>query len=158
MNVHDTHLAELCRRAGFILEDERTAVALAIAASNGIPGYEHACWPGPTAHYVGLWGVDLIEHPDVADVDWHNITEAARAAYALTVDHDGFTWCPTYRNGAYVGHLERARTAASLSPSRPTHTAPVSLPANRRIVAGAAHQYRAVLDYAANRNRQGARR
>lgn len=118
------HIADLCRRVGFGRPALYTAIATALATSGGNQAYEHAIYPGPVALYKGLWGVDLCEHGEYVGENLADPQRATEAAYDLTQEHGGFGWCPAYRSGAYVHHLDRAMTASSMIPKpAPQHTA-----------------------------------
>lgn len=114
--LSDSEIAQICRDAGFGRPDLITAIACARVASGGVPAYEHVVWPGPVAHYRGLWGVDTIEWPRLAGRPLEDPHVAARAAYELTEEH-GFDWCPTFRAGHHVHHESAAALGATMLPT-----------------------------------------
>ena len=121
------HIADLCRKVGFGRPDLYIATATAVASSGGNPAYEHAIYPGPVALYKGLWGVDLCQHELYVGEDLADPLRAAEAAYDLTVEHSGFSWCPAYRSGAYHFYVDRAREASSMVPGAVRDTTPIAL-------------------------------
>lgn len=122
--LSDAALGQVCRHAGFVGDDLHTAVACAIGASGGFPGYEHEIGLGPTARYKGLFGVDTVEWPQMADRALENPYEAAHVAYELTGEH-GWAWCPVFRAGHHVHHLRRAAVAAGDIPYREHEQQPI---------------------------------
>lgn len=127
----DAHIAQVCRDAGFVGDELHTAIATAFASSGGIPGYDFALWPGPTAHYRGLWGVDTVERPDIADRDLHNPYVAAHAAHELVEATGGWAWCPAYRAGIHPNHYRDAAVVADMLPAPGAHLEPVLTDAHR---------------------------
>lgn len=122
--LSDAALGQVCRRAGFSGDDLHTAIACAVGASGGFPGYEQTIWPGPSAAYKGLFGVDTVEWPDCAGRDLTNPYEAAHVAYELTQAH-GWSWCPVWRAGHHRGHLARGVAAAVDVPYREQERFPI---------------------------------
>lgn len=122
IRLTDPQLADLARRNGLGGPDLITAVACAIASSDGDPAYHHAVLPGPVADYRGLWGVDVVQFPDLADRDLFHPETAAIAMASMRAETKGFWWCPAYRSGRASHYLERATPAASMLPGkgRPT--------------------------------------
>lgn len=133
--LSDSELAAVCRDAGFGRPHLHTAIAAALATSNGLASYNHPIFPGPVADYRGLWGVDLCEHPDLIGVDLANPYRAAEAAHDLTAEHSGFGWCPAYRSGAFYPFLDRAGTATTMVAQPPPAPSPIHLYAHRRTLA-----------------------
>lgn len=115
----DEVVADVCRRAGFAGPDLHTAIATAFAASGGRPDFDHVVWPGPVAHYRGLWGVDVAGWPGHAAEGLGAPETAARVAYELTKRADGWEWCPAYRAGTHVEHLDRAAAVVGVLPYMP---------------------------------------
>ena len=111
-------LADVCRKAGFAHDQLVCAIATALAATNGIPGYEHAIWPGPVARYVGLWALDTVAWADYAGRDLHNPYVAAGVASELVKATGGWAWCPAYANGRFRSYVARAEPASSQFPDR----------------------------------------
>jgi hypothetical protein len=81
---------------------------------------------------MGLWGVDLCEHPALVGEDLSNPYVATRAAWELTQSTGSLRWCPVYRSGAYLRYIDRARVAEMRVPSREPVAEPISLPLRRR--------------------------
>lgn len=122
IRLTDPQLADLARRNGLGAGDLITAVACAIAASDGDPAYHHVVLPGPVADYRGLWGLDVVEYPVWETLDLFHPERAAWAAGVLCKESGGWSWCPAYRSGRASHYLERATPAASMlpGPGRPT--------------------------------------
>lgn len=129
----DVQVADVARKAGFVGPQLVTSIATALAASGAIPSYDHAIWPGPVAHYKGLWGLDVVEWPDYAGRELTNPYTAARAAYELTQRGD-FSWCPTWRAGTDRWYETRARNVAGRLPGIEPATSAVGVNMHRRRV------------------------
>ncbi len=150
----DPMVADIARKAGFVQPALPVAIACALAASGAIPAFDHPIWPGPIAHYRGLWGVDTVEWPDSAGADLANPYVAAAWARAHTQAAGGFGWCPTYRSGAYLPYMARGRVASGMLPGLGHDTTPVASEIHRRstemdlralsatVAAVTAHHYR----------------
>lgn len=109
----DLQLADVIRRTGWPQPMVPAAVATALAASGGRASYRHKILPGPSAHYVGLWGLDVLEFPQHAGADLTNPYVASKVAWELTERREGFGWCPAWRSGAYVPYVERGTAVVS---------------------------------------------
>lgn len=118
-------LSHLAASAGFTHPDLSTATALALAASGGIDTYDHAVGLPGCGRYVGLWGIDVDRWPHLAP-ELHIPARSAEAAYALTVEHDGFGWSPCYRAGTDQRHHDLALVASSVGAFREDVPAPIS--------------------------------
>lgn len=123
--LSDTHIADICRRAGFFGEHLVTAIACALAASGGKPNYDHRIDPGPVAHYKGLWGLDVIDWPEHAITALDDPHTAAAVAHELVDDTGGWGWCPAWRSGASDVMLPRARVAHTVYAATEQHLDPV---------------------------------
>lgn len=121
MILSDTHVADLCRRAGFFGDDLVTAIACAAAASGNRPNFDHRIDPGPVAHYKGLYGLDVIDWPEYATHELENPHVAVAVAHELVKSTDGWRWCPAYRSGAYATTLPRARVAHTIYATTEPH-------------------------------------
>lgn len=128
-----SQLGGICREAGFADRHVVTAVACALGASGGDPAYEHAIWPGPSAVYKGLWGVDLCEHHYLIGEPLANPYRAATAAYDLTQDHQGFGWCAAFRAQSHLAYMDQAAIGVTMVPRPDPEHVPTSAPG--RIVA-----------------------
>lgn len=117
--LSDAEIGAFARACGLGGQSVIDAIACAIAASDGNPAYHHQVYPGPVADYRGLYGLDVTEHPDYADVDLFHPGEATRVAAALREATGGWRWCPAYRSGRSAEYLERATPASSMLAGRP---------------------------------------
>lgn len=122
----DPMLGEIARKSGFTGDHLTTAVAVSIAASGGNPGYDHPVWPGPVAHYKGLYGLDVCQWPDIPADDLHSPWVAGKLAYELTKRY-GWGWNPTARAGTHYPYLERAAVAAGMLPHREQASEPIMI-------------------------------
>lgn len=129
--LSDAQIGHVCRKAGFVGPGLVTAIGTALAASGGVPSYTHPVWPGPVAHYRGLWGLDTVERPEYADMALDNPYTAARVAYELTKRGD-FGWCPVWRAGTDRWYAPRARAAAADLPYAEIQVSPISIATLRR--------------------------
>lgn len=111
--------------AGFTRPDVHTAVAIALAASGGHDTFDHRCGIPCAGRYVGLWGIDAVEHPDLP-YDLHDPRDAAKAAYALTQEAGGFGWSAHWRAGHHAQYREVARTHSGHVPFHEREYAPVT--------------------------------
>lgn len=116
----DLQLADVIRSTGWPAPMVTPAVAIALAASDGRASYRHVIDPGPSAHYVGLFGLDVVEFPQHAGADLTNPYTASKVAWELTEKRQGFGWCPAWRSGAYAPFVERATAVASRMPTHET--------------------------------------
>lgn len=106
-------LADLARGGGFTDAQIPTAVACAYAATGGESHYHRTIGGGRLADYRGLWAVNVVQYPELSDVDLWDVYVAARAAKQLTDDVGGFAWCYAYRTRAHARHVAKAATAAT---------------------------------------------
>lgn len=119
-------IAHYATGAGFVRPDVYTATAIALAASGGIDHYDHSPGVPGAGRYVGLWGVDTDEWPDLA----HDVLTphgAAVAAYELTRRCGGFDWSSCARAGAHLRHLDTAVQAMAGRPFTETVPAPITV-------------------------------
>lgn len=77
------------RAAGFRSEQWGPAVALVLACSAGDDLYRDVAWPGPSVDRRGLFGIDVVSRPELADHDLFDPRQNCRAAYALSVAAEG---------------------------------------------------------------------
>ena len=145
-HLSDSELADVCRKANFNRSDLPTAIACALAASDGNAHYDHAIFPGPTACYAGLFGVDTVECPELIGEDLHNPFVAARIAQAMTEAAGGFDWCPSYRSGAFRQYVDRATYCASFMARPDVASPPVTLYGHRDDLHPSVQRYAAVAD------------
>jgi hypothetical protein len=124
--LSDAQIGHVCRTAGFFGDELTNAVAVAIATSGGCPGYDHPVWPGPVAHYKGLFGVDTVQWPQVAGSELHSPWVAADVAYELTKRY-GWGWNATARAGNHHHYLERAMVSANVTPHREQAAEPIMI-------------------------------
>lgn len=112
--------------AGWRGGDLVTAVAVALATSDGDDAYRDVQWPGPSVDRRGLFGIDVtVSFPDYVD-RLYDPRENAQRAYVLWRHHGGtFDWSPVYVAGSYVRRLTEAQGAAAA----PSRSQPVTAPA-----------------------------
>jgi hypothetical protein len=111
-------IAGFAQRAGF-REELALAVALALAVSHGDDSYR---WSYDVGRAVtdqrGLWGIDVMAHPEVADLDLFHPQQAADAALLLYRRGGGtWSWCPAWPPQTYRAWLGLGTEAAA----HPTH-------------------------------------
>jgi hypothetical protein len=93
-------VAGFARAAGFVGMDLVDAVALALATSHGDDAYHHVSEPGPTVDERGLWGIDVVQYPGLAQRDLFDPAVNAGAAMMLAHTAEGpFNWSPVWRAG-----------------------------------------------------------
>lgn len=107
-------VAGFARRAGF-REELALAVALALAVSHGDDAYQWAYEAGrAVTDQRGLWGVDVMAHPEVIGMDLFHPQQAADAAYLLYQRGGGtWTWCPAWPPQTYRAWLSVGTEAAA---------------------------------------------
>lgn len=81
------------RAARFRPEQWAPITALALATSGGDDAFRDCPAPGRVVDRRGLWGVDVVARPDLADRDLYDPRTAAQVAHALTVAAQGsYDW------------------------------------------------------------------
>lgn len=100
MKYGATTITHFARDAGFVSADVAPAVAIALAASHGIPHYDISAGVPGAGRWVGLWGINVDEWTDYLADELHDPTRAATAAHELTVRVGGFGWSAHWRAGA----------------------------------------------------------
>ena len=121
----DAHqLARVAEHAGFVGDDVRTAVAVALATSGGMDHYRFRPGSPGSGDYHGLWGIDTDRYPWYSTVRLDIPAENARCARELCAEHWGWRWSPVWEAGhwqALTDHagVERTRTYAGQALERP---------------------------------------
>lgn len=105
-------LAHFAADAGFSGEDLVTAVAVALAESGGDPSaYNPEVKAGTPAGKgsFGLWQIYLKAHPEFSDLNLYDPEQNAVAAFRV-YSNSGRSFSPwsTFKNGAYLAHLDNA--------------------------------------------------
>lgn len=111
-------IAQFARDAGFGRPELYTAIAVALAATNGIDHYDHTPGLPGTGRYVGLWAMDTDLWPDWTPEQLKVPETAAQAAYQLTERLNGFGWSPVWTAGKDAHYFARAVDAAQYRPYR----------------------------------------
>lgn len=117
MKLTDFQIARFCSSAGFTGQGLVTAVAVALAESNGNTLASNTAGNHPPSTDRGLFQINSYWHDEVSNSEANDAAHACAAAYRITRSgHDWHEWC-TYTNGTYERFLTRARAAAAaLSP------------------------------------------
>jgi Lysozyme like domain len=134
MNLTAGQIAQYAAAAGFAGGDLVTAVAIALAESNGNPAaYNPETAAGAPAGQgsVGLWQIFLMMHPEFAGEDLTDPQTNANAAYSIYSIAGGFTPWSTYTSGQY-GMYETAAMVAQVQPG--AAPAPVVAAAGQPVV------------------------
>lgn len=114
LSMHE--IAQLAKDAGVSCEQLAVATAIAMAESNGNPSAKSynkktkGCPSGSLDR--GLWQINDCYHPEVDDGCAYDASCNAEAMF--TISSSGTKWSPwsTYKNGAYLGYLDEAKTEA----------------------------------------------
>jgi lysozyme-like protein len=122
--------------AGFDGQDLQTAVAIALAESQGNPNIynpETAASGGtpPGEGSYGLWQIYLKDHPEYANDNLYDPQTNANDAYEIYSIAGGFSPWSTYNSGAYQAYLAPAAAAVPSVPgltSTPAGQASVPVP------------------------------
>ena len=114
-HLSDDDLAAVARNAGFPDGDDNlaTAIAVALAESNG---WTQAVLTNSDAYCSrdrGLWQINDHWHPEVTDAQAFDPNQNAAAAYRISSGGTNWTQWSTYKNGSYKAFLDRARAAAA---------------------------------------------
>lgn len=83
--------------AGFRVDQWGTALALVLTCSRGDSLWHDVAWPGPSVDQRGLFGLDVVRFPELADTDLFDPRSNCHAAYTLHVaagDDWGWAGCP----------------------------------------------------------------
>lgn len=108
----NVNLAQLASNAGFTGDDLQTAVAIALAESQGNPNAynpETAAGTPQGKGSYGLWQIYLKAHPEFAGQNLYDPQTNANAAYRVYVAA-GYSFSPwsTFGSGAYQAFLDQA--------------------------------------------------
>ena len=104
-------IRQLATDAGFSGWDLETAVAIAFAESSGNPDSVGDLTLGVS---IGLWQVNLKYHPEYTHQELLDPQTNANAAYAIyQAAGDQFTPWSTWKNQAYLKHLDENGTAVA---------------------------------------------
>lgn len=115
MRWDDPSIAGFAYRAGFRSGDQATAVAIALATSGGDDAYEYSPLFGPRHHWVGLWGVDILEFPQFDASLMRNPVYCAEAAYFIwAATGTSWAWSQAFTSGAYKRYAAEGAFATSL--------------------------------------------
>lgn len=118
MRLTAAQLAQLALDVGWRGDDVAQAVALALATSEGDPGWHSGSRPNRGIRYWGLWGIDLDTYPRMSVFDLTLAGRNAQCAYALWSTHGpGWDWSPVWSGEAWRERLGEAQRA-SLEPRR----------------------------------------
>jgi hypothetical protein len=129
LNLSASQIAQYAAAAGFSGNDLATAVAIAMAESQGgnpnayfsepqdVPGHYGRLSPNDGLGSYGLWQIYLAAHPEFAGENLLDPQTNANAAYSIYAIAGGFTPWSTYTQNLYQQYMPAALTAAaSLSP------------------------------------------
>jgi Lysozyme like domain len=99
-------IADVASNAGFSGVDLVTAVAIAYAESSGNPGAV-----GDNGDSIGLWQINLPNHPEYQGVDLTDPQTNANAAFAIySAAGNSFSPWTTFKTGAYESNLPQAQS------------------------------------------------
>jgi Lysozyme like domain len=97
-------IAGVASNAGFTGGDLVIAVAIAYAESSGNPNIT-----GDNGNSIGLWQINLPNHPEYQGVDLTDPQTNANAAFAIySAAGNSFTPWTTFKTGAYQANLPQA--------------------------------------------------
>lgn len=124
MRWEPAQIARFARGAGFHGDDERTAVAIAIATSGGVAHYDVQAGVPGAGHWKGLWGIDTDRWPEWGDADLYVPQINAEVAHVLYERTGGFAWSPAYRARTHETHdhlagVERTKVQHAQSATLP---------------------------------------
>lgn len=118
MKLTPFQIAGVAADAGFEGDDLTTAVAVALAESGGNPkayNPEVAAGTPEGQGSFGLWQIYRKAHPEFDGQDLTDPATNAQAAYSVYVDAgSSFSPWSTYKNGAYLAHLDVAKGAVNV--------------------------------------------
>lgn len=111
MALSASQIASYAAAAGFAGNDLTTAVAVALAESNGNPAavgdQNLAPSNGPS---IGLWQINIGAHPEYANVDLTDPQTNANAAYTIYLDAgSAFSPWSAFNNGNYSQYVSTAQ-------------------------------------------------
>ena len=99
-------IAGVASQAGFSGLDLVTAVAVAYAESSGNPQAV-----GDNGNSIGLWQINLPNHPEYQGVDLTDPQTNANAAFAIySAAGNSFSPWTTFKTGAYQSNLDQAQS------------------------------------------------
>lgn len=102
-------LAKLAKEAGFTKQDLVTAVAVALAESDG---WSKAVLVNENCTTDrGLWQINDYWHPEVTEAQAFDPKRNAAVAFQIFIDSGDWTPWSTFENGMYKDHLDQAREA-----------------------------------------------
>ena len=130
--------------AGFAPPALHTAVAIALAASNGVDNCDFATGIPGTGRYVGLWGINTDEWPEYAPDAMKRPSEAATAAHELTTRLGNFGWSAVWRAGSERRWLGVAATASTRLPWGEIQHATIGLHVAQRVIDAMGHRLKKV--------------
>jgi hypothetical protein len=113
-------IAKFATDAGFLRPELYTAVAVSLAATNGIDHYDHTPGLPGTGRYVGLWAINADAWPEWTPEELKVPETAAEAAYVLTERSDGFGWSAVWGAGRDAHYFAQAVDATQYRPYRET--------------------------------------
>lgn len=106
-------IAGVASTAGFTGGDLVIAVAVAYAESSGNPNSV-----GDNGDSIGLWQINLPNHPEYQGVNLTDPQTNANAAFAIySAAGNSFSPWTTFRNGAYQQNIDQANSDVSASNS-----------------------------------------
>lgn len=102
-------IAGVASNAGFSGSDLVIAVAIAYAESSGNPGAV-----GDNGDSIGLWQINLPNHPEYQGVNLTDPQTNANAAFDIySAAGNSFSPWTTFRTGAYQNYTDQANTDVS---------------------------------------------
>jgi hypothetical protein len=145
MSLSAGQIAQVAAAAGFTGGDLVTAVAIALAESNGgnpnaynkepqdVPGNFGRSSPDDGLGSYGLWQIYLAAHPEFAGENLLDPQTNANAAYAIYAVAGGFHPWSTYTSGEY-GMYETAQMLAQVQPQQGVPGAQQTVTAGQAVV------------------------
>jgi hypothetical protein len=100
VNLPAAQIQAYAAAAGFGGADLATAVAVALAESSGNPGAI-----GDAGNSIGLWQINLPNHPEFAGWNLSDAQTNAIAAFSVYSAARGFTPWSAFKSGAYVAYM-----------------------------------------------------
>lgn len=111
-------VCKFCRDAGFLRDDLRKGIAIALAASQGDDAYTYVSPTNSTDTYKGLFGIHSTDVPNTFKGNLYDPLANAKLARSLWQKAGkSWDWSPYYSGGVWRSYLAVAREAILTPPS-----------------------------------------
>jgi hypothetical protein len=128
MKLSIPQLIGVAQNAGFSGPDLQTAVAIALAESGGDPNAynpERAAGAVQGHGSFGLWQIYLTAHPEFSGQNLFDPNINAAAAYSVyAAAGNSFRPWSTFKNGAYLAHMDPVAQVILVSSEQPAGESP----------------------------------